>query len=158
MAQSKVNISQLYAAGATAGQVPTAGASGPLTYQEIPALVKWVTQINLKTVAQTSLFTVPLGKRFIPLRLAVIVDSITGGAAMPSVQFGTSGTPTLFLSAEALDATMNDAGRTFVWQLVGNAANSADVLQFGVTVGGTSTTHLATALIEGWLIDAAPTP
>jgi hypothetical protein len=161
MATSKINLKQLFVTtDAVEGQVPTVGASGPLVYRDIVKITKYVTGINLKTVAQTTLYTVPLGKRFIPVRFAVVTDNITEAAAMPTVRFGTSVSTELYLAAEALNAVMNARNKVFSWEIIGDAVDDFDAvtIQFGVTVGGTSTGHTGTALVEGWLTDSIPTP
>jgi len=162
MATSKIALRQLFvAADAVEGQVPTVGASGPLVYRDIVKIAKYVTNIDLKTVAQTTLFTVPLGKRFIPVRFAVVTDNIDGPAAMPTVQFGTSVNTELYLAAEVLNATMNARNKVFSWEIIGDAVDSevdTVIIQFGVTVGGTSTGHTGTALVEGWLTNSVVIP
>ena len=162
MATSKIALKQLFVTtDAVEGQVPTVGASGPLVYRDIVKITKYVTGINLKTVAQTTLYTVPIGKRFIPVRFAVVTDNIAGPATMPTVQFGTSSNNALYLAAEVLNSAMNNRNKVFSWEIIGDAVDDGEasaIIQFGVTVGGTSTGHTGTALVESWLTDSIPTP
>ena len=162
MATSKIALKQLFVTtDAVEGQVPTVGASGPLVYRDIVKITKYVTGINLKTVAQTTLYTVPIGKRFIPVRFAVVTDNIAGPATMPTVQFGTFSNNALYLAAEVLNSAMNNRNKVFSWEIIGDAVDDGEasaIIQFGVTVGGTSTGHTGTALVEGWLTDSIPTP
>jgi len=123
------------------------------TLDKTPSIIKYVTGIDLTAVAQTTIFTVPTGKRFVATKCVVLVDSITGASTMPTVRFGTSGTADLFVAAELLDSSMNAAGVTQGWNLLSNAVAAAGVIQFGVTVGAASTTHVGTAIVEGILVN-----
>jgi hypothetical protein len=91
----------------------------------------------------------------------VVIDNCSAVTVMPTVQFGVVGTVDRYLAPEALNAAMNARNKVFSWEIIGDAVDaeeSSDIIQFGVTVGSTATTHLATALVEGWLTDSVAIP
>jgi len=109
--------------------------------------------VNLKSVAQTTLYTVPADKLFIPKRFMVVNTNIGGAAAMPTVRFGTNGSPELFVPAEGLDGSMVANYKVQAWEVIGDAQPAGTVIEFGVTVAGASAAHIGTVVLEGTLID-----
>lgn len=116
----------------------------------------WIqTGVDLKSVAQTTVVTVPTGKRLVIDSLEVIIDTITGAAAMPTIRWGITGSEASILAAVALNAGMNSVDERESWDaaaLLDTVLAASEVLQFGVTIAGTSTTHTATVIVRGILI------
>jgi hypothetical protein len=113
--------------------------------------------VDLTSVAQTDMYTVPTGKLFVIDELEVVVTEITGAGAVATIRFGTDGAEAEILAAVALDAAMLvQYGREY-WTkgaLLKTVLAAGEILEFGVTVAGTSTTHVATIIARGLLIDA----
>ena len=110
--------------------------------------------VDLTAVAQTDIYTVPAGYRFIVEDVQIVIDSITGAAAMPTIQFGIDGDEAGWVGATQLDASMNAANEREIWEAIQDALPAATVFEFGVTIGGASTTHVATVVIRGYLLEA----
>ena len=113
-----------------------------------------VTGINLKSVAQTQLYTVPTGYRLQVKTAEIIVDTITGADGMPTIRFGVDGDEGSFVGAREIDETMNEAGALQSWDCPQDSLAAGQVLEFGVTVAGTSTTHTCTVLVTAYLLEA----
>lgn len=113
-----------------------------------------VAGVNLKTIAQTELLTVPAGYRLIVYTAEIVIDTITGAAGMPTVRFGVDGDEGAFVGAREIDPTMNEVNAFQGWDCPQDAIAAAGVIEFGVTVAGTSTTHTGTVLVTGRLLEA----
>lgn len=113
-----------------------------------------VAGVNLKSVAQTDLYTVPTGYRLLVDTAEVLIDTITGAAAMPTIRFGVDGDEGSFVGARALDATMNEVNARQSWDCPQDGLAAGQILEFGVTVAGTSTTQTASVMVTGRLLEA----
>ena len=113
-----------------------------------------VASVDLTSTGQTTVYTVPTGKRFIPRRLMIVTDSIAGVSGMPTCQAGTSGDPDLLKEPRKLTQDLASAGGSEYWDdLESDALAAGTEVQFGVTLAGASATHTATLVIEGLLIN-----
>lgn len=159
MSKTQVPIQQLKAPGATVGHVLTvADTDGNIEAQEggggnsieYAAFSKGV---SLKAETETTIFTVPVGKRFILTRLTLAIDYIAGAADMPTVCWGNDSDPVAFVALEAIDPTMNAVGRVQIWEALADVQTAGSQIRFGVVAGGTSTSHSGTVIVEGMMID-----
>jgi len=111
-------------------------------------------KLDLKSVAQTILYIVPTGYRLLVDTAEVLIDAITGAAAMPTIRFGLTGDEGALVGARALDETINEVNARQNWDCPQDGLAAGQVLEFGVTVAGTSTTHMATVFVTGRLLEA----
>ena len=108
-------------------------------------------KLDAKIIAQTAFFTIPANTVFIPLKLHILITDITGPAAAPTVQFGTTADPDLLLTPELIVA--NAQYETQSWDIVGEEAIPAgEILEFGITVASTATTEQIIPAFEGYLL------
>jgi len=109
------------------------------------------TKIDATAIAQTTIFTIPTGVVFIPLKVAVLITDITVIAAAPFVQFGTTADPDLLLAPVQILA--NGQYETQSWDVVGaEAIVAGEVLEFGVTTASTAATEEFVPSIEGYFL------
>lgn len=111
-----------------------------------------LTDVDLTAIAQTQLYVVPTGRKFIITKLVIIVKSITGAGSMPTIQLGTSLIPADIIPAAILASDMNTVDNTTIYELATDAYAASEQIEFGVTVGGGSTTHTADIILEGILL------
>ena len=108
-------------------------------------------KVDAKVVAQTTIFEIPAGSVFIPLKLHLLVTDIVGAAVPPTVQFGTTADPDLLLVPEL--ALLNAQYETQSWDIIGaEAIPGGEVLEFGITVASTATNELIIPAFEGYLL------
>jgi hypothetical protein len=122
---------------------------------DVKSTVFMNTSVSLTSAASSTIYTVPAGKRFVVDSTEVIVNSITGEDAMPTVEFGISTDLDMILAPTELDAGMNTANARETWDsgvLLATVIPAGSVIQFTVTVAGTSSTHAATVVLRGFLI------
>ena len=61
--------------------------------------VATIDSINLKTVAQTTLYTVPSGKSFVPTMCVIRITSASGGTIGATVTVGVGGSFNNFITS-----------------------------------------------------------
>ena len=105
--------------------------------------------VDLKTVAETNLFTVPTGYMFLVDSMEIVTTSITGAGAPPSVRFGISTLPADHY--EAARVTSNSVGARHIIDNPQDAAVAGSVISFGVTAGSTASAHSGCAIVRGYL-------
>jgi hypothetical protein len=111
--------------------------------------------VSLTSAASSVVFTVPTGKRLVIDAVEVIINSITGAAAMPTIEWGITGNLASILAPVQLDSSMDTVNAREIWDsgaLLTTVIPADSVVQFTVTVAGLSTTHTATVVLRGFLI------
>ena len=111
--------------------------------------------VNLKTVAETNLFTVPTGYMFLVDSMEIVTTSITGASTPPSIRFGTSAFPAEYYAATQV--TSNSVGARHIIDNPQDAAVAGSVISFGVTVGSTASAHSGCAIVKGYLFATTQT-
>lgn len=114
-----------------------------------------VDDVDLKAIAQTNIIEVLYqNEAFVITSLEVITKTITGAAAMPTIQFG-DGDVDSVLAPVQLNAGMNTVWARESWEPAALLKNvvvgevTEDPFVFGVTVAGTSTTHTGIVIAKG---------
>jgi len=108
---------------------------------------------NAKTVAQHSAYTVPTGKKFYPTHVIVETIAITGAATAPTVQCGSTASPTNILAAVVASDSLA-VGALHVFDVLGVGVIAAGtVIECGIQSAGTSTTHTVDMTVCGLLQD-----
>jgi len=105
--------------------------------------------VNLKSVAQTSIYTVPTGCAFFPNTFEVVTLTALAVTVAPTVRFGTVAAAARFYGP-ALSTT---SGRDLI-NSPQTVVAAAQVLSAGVTTGSTATTHTGYFRISGILTPA----
>lgn len=112
-----------------------------------------VTGINGKTVANTTLYTVPVGKQAIITDVIVRVTASNTPLAALTAGVGVNANADDIFAAVALTGllNLNSLYRMGVVPL-GIVAQAADVIKFGIDVGATATTLTLSVDLIGYLL------
>ena len=105
--------------------------------------------VNLKTVAEHNLFTVPTGYMFLVNSMEIVTTAISGADAAPSVRFGTSSSPADYHGPAAV--TSNSVGARHIIENPQDGIAAGSTVTFGVTTGSTATSHSGCAVVKGYL-------
>jgi hypothetical protein len=105
---------------------------------------------NLRTVAETEVFTVPSGYMFLIETMEVITTAIDSPGTAPTIRFGTTATSDLYFAPQ--ESTSNSLGSRYVLQSPQDGAIAGTIITFGVTSGSTASTHTGVAIIAGCLL------
>jgi len=106
--------------------------------------------LNFKTVAETTLYTVPAGYVFLLDEMEVVTTAITGAAVAPTVRFGNTGTADAYWAAAVVDSNAVRARHVIKNPQQGIAA--AVAITGGITVASTATTHTGYFILRGTLL------
>ena len=112
-----------------------------------------VLEIDLKAVAQTPIFTVPAAQRLLVNSVEVIIEEAVAVSVLATVRFGVTASPAEILIATQLDASLAAVGERQKFDIPTDVFTAGESIEFGVTIGSTATTHRATALLRGYLLD-----
>jgi hypothetical protein len=108
-----------------------------------------VTSIDLKTVAQTPVFTVPSGDQAIIESIDVVIEEADTATVVPTVQFGPTADPDELVGPAVLDPGMDTAGTLQRFTLVSDPVDGDVQLEFGVTGAGAATgNYTATVIVR----------
>jgi hypothetical protein len=107
-----------------------------------------ITGVDAKTVAQTTLFTVPTGYVANVYSLAVVVQAASAITVPPSIQLGTTGSPSSMVAAVALDAGMTTAGKVQRFTFQSDELAAGTVIEFGITAAATGTSMTVKATLQ----------
>lgn len=109
--------------------------------------------INFKTVADTSVYTIPSNHLFLLNTMEVLTTSISGAGTAPTIRFGYGGVSAdydAYLTATTTTSNANNSRHIF--DKPKNAIESSTIITGGVTVASTATAHSGYFLITGFLI------
>jgi hypothetical protein len=106
--------------------------------------------VNLKTVAETTIFTVPSGYMFLIDTVEVVTTSVTGAAAAPTIQFGNTGDSDAYYGPTQV--TSNAVGARHISENPQDGAVAGTVITMGVTVASTATAHSGVGIVTGYLL------
>jgi hypothetical protein len=105
--------------------------------------------INLKTVAETNIFTVPTGFMFLIDSMEVVTTAVSGAGVPPAVRFGTTATSDAFYGPTQV--TSNTVGARHIIENPQDGVSAGSIVTFGVTTGSTGTSHSGCAIVSGFL-------
>ena len=105
--------------------------------------------VNLKTVSEYTLFTVPTGYMFLVNTMEIVTTAITTAGTAPSVRFGTTSLPSDYYGPAQI--TSNSVGSRHIIENPQEAATAGTAVSFGVTTGSTASTHSGCAIVKGYL-------
>jgi hypothetical protein len=120
-------------------------------YTSVPLAI--ARSVDMTSIGQTAVFTVSAGCIAVITRMMVLHrDVTTPASASTTIRFGPSSDPSQLVDGEVLSVT----GSTDVDMFdLGNFFHTAGAqLEFGVTAGSGSPTHLCDIVLEGLLIPA----
>jgi len=121
-----------------------------------PCILATVTEIDLKTEAQTTLYTVPAGKTLIIQEVLLINTAVDNVTTPGIVEIGFSPDYDNFIDNTTLNADFNVLGDVLHLKNNNNEINDnmpeSTVIKLDVTTGSTATTHTVKAIVIGFLI------
>jgi hypothetical protein len=106
--------------------------------------------VNLKTVAETTIFTVPTGYMFLIDTMEVVTTSVTSAGTAPTVQFGNTGDSDAYYGPTLI--TSNAVGARHIVENPQDGATAGTAVTFGVTVASTATAHSGVGIVTGYLL------
>jgi hypothetical protein len=106
--------------------------------------------VNLKTVAETTIFTVPTGYMFLIDTMEIVTTSITSAGTAPTVQFGKTGDSDAYYGPTLI--TSNAVGARHIVENPQDGAVADTVVTFGVTMASTATAHSGVGVVTGYLL------
>lgn len=106
--------------------------------------------VNLKTVAETTIFTVPTGYMFLIDTVEVVTTSVTSAGAAPTIQFGNTGDSDAYYGPTQV--TSNAVGARHISENPQDGAAAGTVITMGVTVASTATAHSGVGIVTGYLL------
>ena len=106
--------------------------------------------VDLKTVAETNIFTVPTGYMFLIDTMEIVTLSVTSAATAPTVRFGNTGNGAAYYGPTVSQS--NSVGARHVVENPQDGATAGTVITFGVTSGSTATAHSGVGMITGYLL------
>jgi hypothetical protein len=119
----------------------TASRFGPLLFRDTGI-------INFKTVAQHSIYTVPVGYMFVIDSMEIITVTSTTPGTPPTVQFGTTLDTDLFLGPVA--TTSNSVGSRHVAEDPQDGAIAGVILSAGITQASSAAAHTGILIFKGY--------
>ena len=109
--------------------------------------------VDYTATGQTTLFTVPTGYKFIATRGTAPVSAITGSGTPATQQWGESGDTDALSAPSAASADAVDEADSAIFTNM-PIFTAGEVVQFGITVASTYTTHTGLVALHGFLIEA----
>lgn len=115
-----------------------------------------VESINLKTVAQTTLYTVPSQKKVIIQDIILLITDDDTASVGATLRVGKSAAYDEFVDNKTMSGLLNAGAYASLMEQVGSGTmkvmSNGDVIALDVTTGATATTLTATAYVIGYLV------
>ena len=116
-----------------------------------------VDSINLKTVAQTTLYTVPTSKKVIIQDILMMISDDDSASVGATVRVGKTAAFNEFVDNKTMSGLLNAGAYASLMEQVGSGTmkimSNGDVIALDVTTGATATTLTATVFVVGFLVD-----
>jgi hypothetical protein len=106
--------------------------------------------VNLKTVQETSIFTVPSGYMFLIDTMEIVTTEASGSGSAPTVRFGNAGEAAAYYGPSVI--LSDSVGTRHVIEHPQNGVVAGTVVTMGVTVGSTLTNHSGVGIVTGYLL------
>lgn len=121
----------------------------PNTYTTVLGIV---TGVNAKTVANTTLFTVPTGKTAIVTSVVVRCTAATAITAGPTVNISTTATGDIFASVTM--SALSSTTKAYIFTSTGGTtvAAATTTVKFNLTAVATGTSQVLTIMVIGYLV------
>ena len=141
--------------GTGTGWIRCCGGGGGGSCCEDVMIRKFVSNVDVTQTGVTTVYTVPTGQMYLPNTFELITTQIAGPATMPFVTWGVQLDMDVFVTHEQIDSTMNATYNRQIWEKPHGGCLSGTEIKLTVTIAGTSTTHIVTAVTTGYLIPMA---
>ena len=109
--------------------------------------------VDLKTVADTTIFTVPTGYMFLVDTMEIVTTSVTSPSAAPVVQFGNGGDGDAYYGPNQV--TSNSVGARHIIENPQDGVVAGTAVAFGVTTASTASAHSGVGIVTGYLMKTA---
>ena len=117
------------------------------------SVLSTTSNVDLKTVGTTNLYTVPAGKKAVITGLTIRPTSISGLISVATIGVGVAAGEADILAATVLTGlTSTSSVFNILAQNIYAIANSADIIKAGVDVGSIGTAFIASIDLLGYLV------
>ena len=106
--------------------------------------------VDLKSSADTMIFTVPAGYMFLIDTMEIVTMSVTSPGVAPTVRFGNTNVAAAYYGPTLSQS--NSVGARHVVENPQDGAVAGTVITFGVTSGSTASAHTGVGMITGYLL------